>query len=923
MKEPEAAPEVAAPVVAAEPPAVARGAGGMGMVSLPLAAGNAAIAQRMLARRRLARDPPKAPAAPTTQTAPAAPAVDQAVLDREDRAIKALGGLRGGSAGTFIYDNPNKPEYQSQKKPPSATVTIGDLVLRPTNDDQKRRSFESQGAATAYATMAMGAAGAAVMKWDDLWFVATLSAASASELKRTTVYRFKPANSVVAAIGTDRYVFTDREYTPDAGVTGLQTRPEGNLARGAEALELRALLGMGPGGGKAGMTVPAGQEEAFIRSYLTARAIESLDQNRQVAVKLAADFKPQEGGKLGGGAKNMVDQSRELGNEYAKLEAAEVKVAEGALELQEKHRGGHYGYIRIKGQRKKYFDWMDDINARLRDIATAKENVLAMSPLLSSMVYHERTPTTTKDWAAKLGWERSTTRTVLRAVTWPLSAIVDKVEKSALPGPSFKESELSKAPSEESDKKVADEFRRKLDGVQQAISKTFAKATEGDVDYLLGLSGLRSRVQADINNLGPQNQPVKDKYKEMLASHEMREQLEDIAGTAVSIGALFLPGGQFISAAIGLGMQMRSMSKHMDQWEAGQAAVDPTKALADQQASAKALLLDTIMLAIQAADLAVSVKGALDDLAAGRTPKDFKDEPKTTNEPPGAVPKAAGDPAAPGGLKGDMPGTLNMPATATGLADPAVMSKYGAAMKKLESEWAGLAQPERLQRVSAGVNQGLVERNIPSVHVVENPKVNGAQFNFNTWTVEIGSSALKGANPEVFADMMNKAYHEARHAEQWYLMARLEAGKGTKAADIGTKMGIKDPFVLENAVKNPLTKADKEFTAANQWWESVYGSGANARNQLLGVDLPAASKKYGAAEQLYIKTRSDTTIPHVDRMKNYNDYLTARQEWEKLYREYRALPEEVDAWGVGHAAEFGFRPPGPSAPQILPPPPIP
>ena len=96
----------------------------------------------------------------------------------------------------------------------------------------------------------------------------------------------------------------------------------------------------------------------------------------------------------------------------------------------------------------------------------------------------------------------------------------------------------------------------------------------------------------------------------------------------IQIGALFLPGGQFISAAIGFGIQAAEMGKDLAAWTASKATVDPAKALVDQQQAESALLADTIMMAIQAVDLAISVTSGFEALEAGRTPKgDVPDKP--------------------------------------------------------------------------------------------------------------------------------------------------------------------------------------------------------------------------------------------------------------------------------------------------------
>jgi hypothetical protein len=589
--------------------------------------GNRAVAQLLL------RQPVPAPPAAAAGTAPgAAPGDDKELLEREEKAMQTLDGLKGGSAGTFLYGSPNSPDYQPPEKPPSANLTLGGVVARPTTDTDKRRSFDSEVAAQAFATFSKGPAGAAVLKSDSFWFVAALTAASDSELSQPHVYRFTAGPSVACVIGVDGFVFTSRDYTPDTGRAGQVSRAEKELASPASAEELRKLAGMrpeGPDAGKAapaaGTKIPAGQEEAFIAAYLRSRALEALEQNRKQADGLAKDFAPGKDGKLGKEASALISKSRALGGIYQQLEADEAKVGEMALTIHEKHLEGRWNNITVKGRTQKYHAWIDEINGQLATIASGKESTLALSPLLASMVRHDATPKTAGGWAEKLGWERSNVRKLALShpLIWGVSKLADLASDSAQ-GEKWADSELSKKGSEESDKKVAEQFRTKLDGIQKAISKTYGKVTGGDIGYLLGMGGLRSRVSGDIGRMGAENKAVKDKWKEMCDHHDMVEDLVDIGGTVVQIAALFLPGGQFISAAIGMGMQMRTMEKHMEQWDAAHAAVDPTKALVDQQELAQKLLFDTLNIAIQAVDLATSFNSVLGDLEAGRVPKDAK-----------------------------------------------------------------------------------------------------------------------------------------------------------------------------------------------------------------------------------------------------------------------------------------------------------
>jgi hypothetical protein len=56
------------------------------------------------------------------------------------------------------------------------------------------------------------------------------------------------------------------------------------------------------------------------------------------------------------------------------------------------------------------------------------------------------------------------------------------------------------------------------------------------------------------------------------------------------------------------------------------------------------------------------------------------------------------------------------------------------------------------------------------------------QFDFPTWTMDVGKTPFEGANPGLatVAELSNYVIHESRHCEQWFRMARRTAGKGRR-----------------------------------------------------------------------------------------------------------------------------------------------
>jgi hypothetical protein len=97
---------------------------------------------------------------------------------------------------------------------------------------------------------------------------------------------------------------------------------------------------------------------------------------------------------------------------------------------------------------------------------------------------------------------------------------------------------------------------------------------------------------------------------------------------------------------------------------------------------------------------------------------------------------------------------------------------------------------------------------------------------------------------------------------------------------------------------------------AQKYYDSVYGANSAKRNQILNdlktnpVDLAKAQAEYEAA----VKDPSTSPAERDAKLKEWQD---AYDKWKQNYQDYRALPEEADAWSTGNAAEDAFKAPKP------------
>lgn len=201
-----------------------------------------------------------------------------------------------------------------------------------------------------------------------------------------------------------------------------------------------------------------------------------------------------------------------------------------------------------------------------------------------------------------------------------------------------------------------------------------------------------------------------------------------------------------------------------------------------------------------------------------------------------------------------------------GMADPARIAAFAEAMRDIYENWDSMTPEERLAAMQAALNNALPPGMPPLTlnPTALDPNTYG-QLDYTPWNVDINQDLLNGPMTEDrFATLTNTIYHEGRHGEQWYNAAQYRAGQGESATDIATNMGVPQN-VAEAAVQDPAPPGTSEGAMGEAVNTSVYGNRGDYRERVLGDNSPEA------------------------------------------YDQYRALPEEEDAWRQGDPAEEAFR----------------
>ncbi len=216
-------------------------------------------------------------------------------------------------------------------------------------------------------------------------------------------------------------------------------------------------------------------------------------------------------------------------------------------------------------------------------------------------------------------------------------------------------------------------------------------------------------------------------------------------------------------------------------------------------------------------------------------------------------------------------------ATRKTMTDDDMVTVYTDAVKALWASWDTKTQQQRGQGMidaASAVHRACgIPPTTPDVKVL--PPGYLGFFNFPTWSIQLSETLFNfsksPANYARLKDLAETVYHEARHCEQWFQMARYFA-LGRTEDDIRNTLGIGSAHVCREAKRRQITADDKMQPLAEAWFGSVYGgSGRDITLTALALRKPVV-----VAEGV--------------------DVSSFHRAIHAVYS--GSLPEEVDAWGI-------------------------
>jgi len=236
----------------------------------------------------------------------------------------------------------------------------------------------------------------------------------------------------------------------------------------------------------------------------------------------------------------------------------------------------------------------------------------------------------------------------------------------------------------------------------------------------------------------------------------------------------------------------------------------------------------------------------------------------------------------------------------TGLRDPNAMAAMAQEGMKLKDSWSALTPVERGEKLMELANERLRAAKVPELKKFVPLRDGDGAFDRDLWSLELSRDTL--ANDTKFDWLLEASYHEARHAEQAFLVARLKAKEmgvdqmAKKVSDGG--LGISRE-VAQQAIGNEIDPGSPEGRQAAEWFESMMGKSGSAARRAVYAAMDDAKDvlEYELTRLEAAKGGPPGTLEVVKEIVG-----TSRDNYIQAVQKYKALPEEADAYAV--QAEF-------------------
>jgi hypothetical protein len=236
----------------------------------------------------------------------------------------------------------------------------------------------------------------------------------------------------------------------------------------------------------------------------------------------------------------------------------------------------------------------------------------------------------------------------------------------------------------------------------------------------------------------------------------------------------------------------------------------------------------------------------------------------------------------------------------TGIRNLETRWAFVSAVLRLANDWSGktMTAAGRAGMLVAAANKALGAYNVPAVQLEFTPQSNrfGAEFGHDAWKISLDRRAFEGSSAPSNTDMAELAdgvYHESRHAEQWFLVARFCLSNNMTVDDLAQR-GLK-LTVAQAAAKYPVKEDSAEEELATKLAKCLMTPDGVDRILETQRDLDVLSEGSKATKKEK-ELALERLVAHGYLKKGETSVEKARKA---AHRAYSSQFAEVDAWDTG------------------------
>jgi hypothetical protein len=251
----------------------------------------------------------------------------------------------------------------------------------------------------------------------------------------------------------------------------------------------------------------------------------------------------------------------------------------------------------------------------------------------------------------------------------------------------------------------------------------------------------------------------------------------------------------------------------------------------------------------------------------------------------------------------------------SGIGADFAVDQYAGVAQKLRENWARLTPYARAQMLVTTVNFELSHVDVPSATFELSDKLQpqtAGEFVANKdqdeWAFLLNKTQFSDPSPDAIDQqgegspgLAQTVYHEGRHAEQWFRIARMKAGMKWKAKIIADWLGI-PARIAKEAVKHPLKADGPETREAEAWLGGETGSRGEGTAKSYDR-LDEMQSKLLAAQAAQKRVEDDSNASEADKKKAAALVDLREKRFNEARAAYLKIPMEADAWKVGGRAE--------------------